>query len=62
MHDTMKSALVAVAIAAVVASVAALLLYGGTGTSDETDPVMTNDAAPPQDAEQAVLPVADIAL
>ena len=58
----MRKALVAVAIAVVVVSVAALLLYGGTGTLDEADPVMTNDAAPPQDAEQAVLPVADIAL
>ena len=58
----MRKALIAVAIAAVAVPVAVLLMYGGTGTPDEADPVMPNDAAPPQDAEQAVLPVADIAL
>ena len=58
----MRKALIAVAIAAVAVPVAVLLMYGGTDTPDEADPVMPNDAAPPQDAEQAVLPVADIAL
>ena len=58
----MRKALIAVAIAAVAVPVAVLLMYGGTGTPDEADPVMPNDAAPIQDAGQVVRPVVDTAL
>ena len=60
MHDTMKKAPVAVAIAAIVVSVAALLLYGSTSAPDEADPVMPNDVAPQQGAGQAILSEADV--
>ena len=56
----MRKALIAVAIAAVAVPVAVLLMYGGTGTPDEADPVMPNNVAPPQGAGQAILPEADV--
>ena len=58
MHDTMKKA--PVAVAAIVVSVAALLLYGSTSAPDEADPVMPNDVAPQQGAGQAILSEADV--
>ena len=57
----MRKALVAVAIAAVAIPIVGLL-YGSAGAPDEADPVMLNDVAPPQDAEQVVQPVTDTAL
>ena len=56
----MKNVLVAVAIAAVAVPVAVLLMYGNTGAPDGTDPAMSNDAATPQGAGQAILPEADV--
>ena len=53
--------MVAVAIAAVAIPIVGLL-YGSAGAPDEADPVMLNDVAPPQDAEQVVQPVTDTAL
>ena len=56
----MKNVLVAVAIAAVAVPVAVLLMYGNTGAPDGTDPAMSNDAATPQGAGQAIPPEADV--
>ena len=52
--------MVAVAIAAVAVPVAVLLMYGGTGTPGEADPVMPNDVAPPQGTGQTIPPEADV--